>query len=74
MKVYIPFWFHVKNNPLAIDGSRNLFKYIQLARELPQSVQVHVHDAIKRNGFYAHPENSLLGMITDNDKNVRDND
>lgn len=71
MKVYIPFWFHVKNNPLAIDGSRNLFKYIQLVRELPQSVQVHVYDAIQRNGFYAHPENILLGMITDNDKNIR---
>lgn len=71
MKVYVPFWFHVKNDPLAINGSRHMFKYIQLVRQLPKSIQKPVQDSIQYNGFYSHSENILLGMITDQDKNIR---
>lgn len=71
MKVYAPFWFLVKSQPLAIYGSRHIFQYIQWTRQLPESVQNILRPSISRNAFYCHPENILLSMITDEDKAMR---
>lgn len=71
MKVYAPFWFLVKNQPQAIHGSRHLFKYIEWTRPLPKDMQEVVQCSVQKNGFFAHPENILLSMITDEDKAVR---
>lgn len=71
MKVYAPFWFLVKDQPQGMHGSRHLFKYIQWTRQLPQDIQAVVQRSIQINGFFCHPENILLSMITDANKEVR---
>lgn len=71
VKVYAPFWFLVKNQPLAIHGSRHVFKYICWLCELPEDVQMIVRPSIEYNSYYFHPENVLLAMITDPDPAVR---
>lgn len=71
MKIYAPFWFLVKREPQAVKGSRHLFTYIRWTRQMPQDVQRIIHRSIQINGFYAHPENILLSMITDENKDIR---
>lgn len=71
MKVYGPFWFLVKSQPQGINGSRHLFKYIQWTRELPSDMQEIVNRSVQINGYFAHHENILLSMITDDNKAVR---
>lgn len=71
MKVYAPFWFLVKSQPQAIHGSRHLFKYIQWTRNLPADMQETVNRSVQINGFFAHKENIVLSMITDDCKLVR---
>lgn len=72
MKVYAPFWFLVRTKPLAIHGSRHIFKFIQWTRELSQTVQNVARASLKQNGFFCHPENILLAMITDEDPAIRE--
>lgn len=72
MKVYAPFWFAVKLNPLAIHGSRYIFKFIKWTREMSKDVQDVARETLKQNGFFCHPENILLAMITDEDAAVRE--
>lgn len=71
MKIYAPFWFLVKRQPQAVMGSRHLFTYIRWTQKMPQDVQRVIHRSIQINGFYAHPENILLSMITDENKDIR---
>lgn len=71
MKVYAPFWFLVKSQPLAIHGSRHVFKYISWIRQLPEDVQQILRPSIENNAYFFHPENVLLSMITDQDPLVR---
>lgn len=71
MKVYAPFWFLVKSQPLAIDGSRHIFQLIQWTRSFPASVKKVVEASIQINGYFCHPENILLAMLTDEDRSVR---
>lgn len=71
VKVYAPFWFLVKSKPLAIHGSRHVFKYIQWIRQLPLQTQLIIRPTIGHNSYYLHPENVLLAMITDPDPEVR---
>lgn len=65
VKVYAPFWFLVKSQPLAIHGSRHVFKYISWIRGLPEDVQEVIRPTIENNAYFFHPENVLLSMITD---------
>lgn len=71
MKVYAPFWFLVKSQPLAIHGSRHVFRYISWIRHLPIDVQQVLRPFIANNAYFFHPENVLLSMITDQDPLVR---
>lgn len=71
VKVYAPFWFLVKSHPLAIHGSRNVFKYISWMRDLPHSTQIVIEKTIDNNPYFFHHENILLSMITDPDATVR---
>lgn len=71
MKVYAPFWFLIKSQPQAINGSRHLFNYIKWIRQLPEHMQDIVQRSVQINGFFAHPENIILSMITDESKDIR---
>lgn len=71
MTVYAPFWFLIKSQPQAVHGSRHLLKYIKLIRELPIEMQEIVQRSVQINGFFAHHENIILSMITDESKEIR---
>lgn len=71
VKIYAPFWFLIKSQPLAVHGSRNVFKYISWIRQLPEDVQKVLRPVIENNPYFFHPENILLSMITDQDPLVR---
>ena len=68
---YVPIWFQIKCNPSCKNGSKNLFRSVQLLRDLPDSVQSIVRPVIERNGYWAHPEAILLAMLADPDDDVR---
>jgi hypothetical protein len=46
-----------------VEDARHLFRLAESQRFLPESVLKIIHPVIKRNGFYAHPENVLLSLI-----------
>lgn len=71
VKVYAPFWFLVKSQPLAIHGSRHIFNYIQWTRPFSAAVKKVVHKSIQINGYFCHPENILLAMLTDENAEIR---
>lgn len=50
---------------------KNLFRSVELLRDLPVSVQRIVRPVIERNGYWAHPEAILLAMLADTDETVR---
>lgn len=72
MKVYAPFWFRVKLKSSCVEGSRHLFSLIEACKLLPEKVKKIVYPVIQRNGFYAHPENILLSLLTDQEKKYKE--
>ena len=49
-----------------------MWRAIHLSRYLPAELKSVIDPVLKRNGFFAHPENILLTMITDERKHVRE--
>lgn len=72
IKVYVPVWFSIKFKPSCKDGAVHLFHLIELSRYLPEDLRSIVDPVIQRNGFFGHPENILLSMITDNRRHIRE--
>lgn len=72
VKVYAPIWFEIKLNPTCKDGARHFWKLVFYSRYLPQELKSVVDPVIKRNAFFAHPENLLLSMLSDEQKHVRE--
>ena len=71
LKVYASQWFSIRKNKSVKDGSRHFFKTIELTRYLPSDYLEVVNESIRRNAYFAMPENILLSMMTDEDVNVR---
>jgi len=72
VRVYVPIWFCIKSKPSCKDGARHLWRTIHLSRYLSAELKRVIDPVLKRNGFFAHPENLLLAMITDERKHVRE--
>ena len=72
MKVYTLMWFDIKINPSAIHASKHLHRTIEKVRVLSPRVQQIVLLVIQRNGYYAYPENILLAMVYDKNKDIRE--
>lgn len=72
IKVYVPLWFSIKSKPSCKDGALHLFRMIELSRYLPEDLRRIVDPVIQRNGFFGHPENILLSMITDQRLHIRE--
>lgn len=72
IKVYAPCWFSIKNKPSCKDGARHLFKIISTSRYLPENLKKVIDPVIQRNSYFAHPENILLAMITDDKRHIRE--
>jgi hypothetical protein len=71
MKVYSKMWFTIRNKPYCTEGARNLWMTIKLSRYLSSDLKKIVDPVIKRNGYFGHPENILLSMISDTRPRVR---
>lgn len=65
-------WFSIKNNPSCKDGTRHLFKIISSSSYLSENLKSIVDTVIQRYGYFAHADNLLLAMITDERKHIRD--
>lgn len=72
VKVYAPSWFLIKSKPSCKDGTHHLFNIIVASRYLPETLKKIIDPVIQRNGYFAHPENILLAMITDERKHIRE--
>lgn len=73
MKVYIPLWFRKKWNEFWADGGRHIFALVSLSRQhCPEFHSKYIKEIIGRNNYFIHPENLLISMITDADKEIRD--
>lgn len=72
MRVYIPFWFKVKTQPLLKDGARHFNNFIKFTRYLPPNYRTIVDKVISRNAYFAHHENILLSMVADDNIEVRE--
>src|SRR6218665_338321 len=70
VRVYAPMWFHITMNPSCKDGSRHLLRTIFRSRYLPEVIKAVIDPVIQCNGFFGHPENILLGMISDTRKHI----
>lgn len=70
-KVYAPSWFEIKIKHSVKDGARHLYNYIRLTRDLPEDYIKIIDPVIARNAYFAHPENILLSMLTDEDAEIR---
>ena len=65
-------WFRIKSNPSCKDGAKHLWLSVQKSRYLSNELKKVVDLVIQRNAFFAHPENILLSMITDECKTIRE--
>lgn len=68
---YLPMWMHIRQHWTCSSGACNLYRSVELLRDLPHDVQKSVRPVLQRNAFWAHPEQVLLGMVTDGDESVR---
>ena len=68
---YIPVWFTVKQHPSCTEGAKNLYRSVELLREMSQEIQEVVRPVLQRNAYWAHPEQLLLGMVADEDAETR---
>lgn len=71
IRVYAPSWFRIKINSSVNYGTKHLFEFIQSSRYLDDKYLKIIDPVITNNAFFAFPENILLCMLTDGDKNVR---
>lgn len=71
LKVYAPMWFAIKTRNSCEDGSRHLWECISKTRLLPKKYQAIINPVIAHNAFCAHPENILISMLGDEQRDVR---
>ena len=57
VKVYATIWFEIKSKPSFTDGSHHPFRIVD--------------PVIQRNSYFAHPENLLIAMATDERPHIR---
>ena len=65
VKLSDPMWFHIKCNPKATQGPLNTFKSLQLLRNLNPQERAVAKKAVQRNAFFAHSDQLLLAMLSD---------
>lgn len=71
MKVYAPVWFAIRKNPDCYMGAKHVFLRRKLLRCSKKEVTNVIDQVISRNAFFAHCENILLAMMTDEDIEFR---
>ena len=72
LTVYFSSWFEIKSNSQLTCGSRNLFNLVQRILKVPNKIiKETALKVVQRNRFFAHQENILIGMLGDNDEEIR---
>lgn len=71
MKVYVPMWFTIKRQWKCTEGAKHVWRMITLARQLPKKYRDLVNHYIQINAYFAHPENILISMVTDERPHIR---
>ena len=72
LTVYFPSWFEIKSNSQLTCGFRNLFNLVQrILKVLNEIIKETALKVVQRNGFFAHQENILTGMLGHNDEEIR---
>ena len=68
IKVSCKMWFTIRSNPSCSEGARHLWQTIRYWNDALKTI---VDPVISRNAYYAHPENLLLAMISDDRPHIR---
>ena len=72
VRVCFPTWFDKKRNNKLTYGSKNFFNLVQRITQLSKKEVKHIAlQNVQKNAFFAHPENILLAMLEDDNKDVR---
>ena len=72
ISVYFPTWFETKKQNQIIHGAKNFFNLVHRIQQFPHSeIRFIASKVVQRNAFFAHPENVLLGMLGDDDEEIR---
>jgi hypothetical protein len=58
--------------PCCKDGARHVYETVHLVQSLPSQIKQIVQPVIQRNAYFAHPENLLLSMKSDEKMNIRE--
>ena len=66
----MPVRVKIKKSKYLTDGPGHIFEVIKSTRFLPENLVSVIDPVIKRNTFFAHLKNLLLGMIED--ERIRD--
>lgn len=72
MKVYIPVWFTIKSKPNFSNGAKHFYKMVLSIQELNERTKIIAAKVVNRNAFFANAENILVGMISDEERHIRE--
>ena len=71
VRVYFPTWFNIKRNNKLTYGSKNFFNLVKRITQLSNEEVKHVAlQNVQKNALFVHPENILLAMLGDDNKDV----
>ena len=72
LSLYFPGWFRYRHHTHIQDGSRNFYYLVELVQDLPEAADRETaQEVLQRNSYWAHPENIVVSMMGDEDKEVR---
>ena len=70
--VYFPTWFESKKQNQIIHGAKNFFNLVHRIQQFPHSEICSIASkVVQRKAFFAHLKNVLLGMLGDDDEEIR---
>ena len=65
LKVYARVWFSIKMKPSCKYGGLHVLELVHFSRYLDGSIKKILDPVIQRNAYFAHPDNLLLCMVSD---------
>ena len=71
VNVYAPSWFNIKRHSSCLDGARNFFYLMKQCHELGKEEWKILEPVLQNNCYFAHPENILIGGVTDENVSIR---
>lgn len=72
MKAYALSWFQIKINAKCYNGAANFFFLMKSSRYLNAGLRKIVDPVFQRNAYFAHPENIILCMLNDSNRQTRE--